>query len=628
MRMRFSQKVTLVVIVVVLIGFSGYAAVNDRIQKRTINDGLLQMVDQVAAVTAQNIQEWLNTRVQLLLSVRQGIEIDPRREAITSSIARPVMLDAFGMTYVGFADRAEFINSPAKKMPDGYDYRTRPRYQQAVAANGVILSEPYVDSATQKLVVSIATPLFGQGNLVGVLGVDLALTSVVSSLAAQTLGGLGYPFIINAEGKVLVSPDEYMQLKVLKDIYGKEIDIKTRALWQVSRDGGDQLLYFVPINGLPGQTWYLGVAIDYAKAFAGLDNVRAAGLIAIVLTILCVSIVLLICIRLLTTPLRAMGEAMNNIATGEGDLTQRLQITSADEFADLAKAFNGFVGKIHQALVSVRAVAGGVVEISGQVVSSTNATLSNAGEQSSRAISVAAAIQELGAAAGEIAGNASQASKEATWAREASLRGQGLVEESSSSMGTLSTNLALSQDNILALNKQTVGIGQILDVIKAVSEQTNLLALNAAIEAARAGDAGRGFAVVADEVRALAHRTQKSTEEINSLIVGLEHQTQLTVEGMAESKRLGEASATVIESTGQQLSTVLQKIKDIDGMNLSVAAATEEQTNVVGAIGEDMAQIEALTAACAHNLELIRSSCVSLDAQALELNQMLTRFKL
>ncbi|WP_372490492.1 methyl-accepting chemotaxis protein [Pseudomonas sp. WHRI 8519] len=195
-------------------------------------------------------------------------------------------------------------------------------------------------------------------------------------------------------------------------------------------------------------------------------------------------------------------------------------------------------------------------------------------------------------------------------------------------MGTLSTNLALSQDNILALNKQTVGIGQILDVIKAVSEQTNLLALNAAIEAARAGDAGRGFAVVADEVRALAHRTQKSTEEINSLIVGLEHQTQLTVEGMAESKRLGEASATVIESTGQQLSTVLQKIKDIDGMNLSVAAATEEQTNVVGAIGEDMAQIEALTAACAHNLELIRSSCVSLDAQALELNQMLTRFKL
>lgn len=134
--------------------------------------------------------------------------------------------------------------------------------------------------------------------------------------------------------------------------------------------------------------------------------------------------------------------------------------------------------------------------------------------------------------------------------------------------------------------------------------------------------------MVADEVRGLAHRTQKSTEEINSVITGLESQAQLAVEGMAESKRLGDASALVIESTGQQLNTVLQKIRDIDGMNLSMAAATEQQTNVVGSIGQDMAQIEALTTECVRNLEVTRDSCLNLDAQASQLNHLLSRFKL
>ncbi|BBI43231.1 methyl-accepting chemotaxis protein [Pseudomonas syringae] len=608
MRLRFAQKVTLVVSLVVLAGFGGYALVNDNIQKKTITQNLQDTVNQIAKVTSQNIQEWMTARVQLIQSIRQGIELDPTRNGISQAIARPIMTDTFGMTYVGLAESAEFINSPAKKMPDGYDYRTRPRYKLAVAADGMILSEPYIDSATQKLVVSMATPLKQQTSLLGVLGVDLALTSVVTTLSSQTFNGLGYPFIVNADGKILVSPDDSMQLKTLTEIYGQDIDTKAPRFWPVSRNGAEQILHFVPITGLPGQTWYLGVAIDQNKAFAALRSVRVTALAATIMTLLCVTALLLISIRVLTSPLRTMGAAMNDIANGDGDLTRRLDTSSQDEFGELAKAFNGFVTKIHNSLTSVQSVAGGLAKISGEVVEATNSTLVNAAEQSTRTSSIAAAIHELGASAGEIAANASQASKEASSAKDASLRGQVLVEESAASMHTLSSNLASSQQNIIALNNQTISIGKILDVIKAVSEQTNLLALNAAIEAARAGDAGRGFAVVADEVRGLAHRTHQSTEEINTVISGLEAQTQMTVSGMTESKRLGEASATVIESTGQQLKTVLLKIRDIDGMNLSMAAATEQQTNVVDTIGEDMTQIEALNVACVQNLKHTQAS--------------------
>ncbi|WP_455884011.1 methyl-accepting chemotaxis protein [Pseudomonas protegens] len=628
MKLRFSQKVTLVVIVVVLVGFGGYGFVNDRIQQRSIETNLHNTVQQIAQVTAMNIHEWMTARAQLIRSAQEGVQGRPSREGITEIISRQVMLDTFGMTYVGLSDSADFINSPPKKMPDGYDYRSRPRYKQAVAANGMILSDPYVDSATQKLVVSMATPVRAQNNLVGVLGVDVALTSVVSTLNTQNFGGLGFPFIVNAEGKILISPDEATQLKSMTDVYGQTINVSEPKFWPVISNGVEKILYFTPIEGLPGQSWYLGVNIDRAKAFASLQEMRITALVATLLTVVGVSLLLLVIIRILTEPLRVMGEAMRDIAIGEGDLTRRLTISSEDEFGSLARDFNSFITKIHNSLISVRSVAGGLNEISGQVVQATESTLENAGEQSSRTTNVAAAIHELGAAAAEIATNASQASREASWAKEASLQGQLLVEESSASMLTLSSNLAQSQQNIFALNDQTASIGKILDVIKAVSEQTNLLALNAAIEAARAGEAGRGFAVVADEVRGLAHRTQKSTEEINTVIAGLEAQSQVAVVGMRESKRLGDASVTVIASTGQQLSMVLLKIKDIDGMNMSVAAATEEQTNVVGAIGEDMAHIETLTRACVENLQLTKASCVRLDAQALELQGMLSKFRL
>lgn len=302
----------------------------------------------------------------------------------------------------------------------------------------------------------MATPVKGKESLVGVLGVDLAITSVVSSLSGQTFGGLGFSFLVNGEGKVLVSPDERMQSKGLKELYGQRIDLGTRQMHAVSRNGNDQLLYFVPIQGLPGQTWYLGVEIDSSKAFADLRSMRTAALIAIALTILCISLLLWVCVRRLTAPLRTMGEAMNDISTGEGDLTRRLGVLAQDEFGEMAQSFNGFAEKIQTVLISVRSVAEGVGRISGEVAGATNATLSNAAEQSSRAASVAAAIHELRAAAGEIAGNASQASKEASWAKEASLCGQGLVEQSTASMRTLSSNLALSQSNILALSDQAI----------------------------------------------------------------------------------------------------------------------------------------------------------------------------
>src|SRR5690606_35151642 len=151
-----------------------------------------------------------------------------------------------------------------------------------------------------------------------------------------------------------------------------------------------------------------------------------------------------------------------------------------------------------------------------------------------------------------------------------------------------------SRQQIEALNASTEDISHILDVIKGISEQTNLLALNAAIEAARAGDAGHGFAVVADEVRNLAHRTQQSAEEIHRMITTLQHGSQEAVNTMHASQASSADSVGVANQAGERLGSVISRIIEIDGMNQSVAAATEEQTTVVEALNMDISHINLL----------------------------------
>ncbi|MNE51212.1 Methyl-accepting chemotaxis protein PctA [compost metagenome] len=171
-----------------------------------------------------------------------------------------------------------------------------------------------------------------------------------------------------------------------------------------------------------------------------------------------------------------------------------------------------------------------------------------------------------------------------------------------------------------------MNIGQILEVIKGISEQTNLLALNAAIEAARAGEAGRGFAVVADEVRNLAHRTQESAQEIQQMIEELQVGALEAVTTMTESQRYSEESIAIANQAGQRLGSVTQRIGEIDGMNQSVATATEEQTSVVDSLNMDITEINTLNQEGVENLQATLRACADLEQQATRLQQLVGSF--
>ncbi|OXT76314.1 chemotaxis protein, partial [Pseudomonas aeruginosa] len=327
-------------------------------------------------------------------------------------------------------------------------------------------------------------------------------------------------------------------------------------------------------------------------------------------------------------PLTDMGRAMQDIAQGEGDLTKRLKVTSNDEFGALAIYFNRFVERIHESIREVAGTARQLHDVAQLVVNASNSSMANSDEQSNRTNSVAAAINELGAAAQEIARNAADASHHASDANHQAEDGKQVVEQTIRAMNELSEKISASCANIEALNSRTVNIGQILEVIKGISEQTNLLALNAAIEAARAGEAGRGFAVVADEVRNLAHRAQESAQQIQKMIEELQIGAQEAVSTMTESQRYSLESVEIANRAGERLSSVTGRIAEIDGMNQSVATATEEQTAVVDSLNMDITEINTLNQEGVENLQATLRACGELETQAGRLRQLVDSFKI
>ncbi len=442
-------------------------------------------------------------------------------------------------------------------------------------------------------------------------------------LSEMKIEKTGFVYVVNSQGQVQLHPDASKVAKSnLNDFYGRNANsllLTSRAFSSSTFviDGRDTIVAASPIE----QTdLYVIAQVPSKEVFDEINALQGQIILFSLITAVIASFISLLMAKNLSAPLSNMAQLFARLGSGDAKLHYRVPQSNQPELQALADGFNEFISKIESAIKMVASESRDIRTASEQVFEQSIKNSKALDEQKSQTISVAAAINEMGATVQEIAGSANNSAKLTEQGKASSEQSHQRVQQSQQILQTLAGDIDATAHEVETLVQKTQSIANIVDAIRSISEQTNLLALNAAIESARAGEHGRGFAVVADEVRALASRTSKSTDEIQATISELTQTSDAIVAQINQSKQQAEQSVESMQTSVELMSDVTEAANQINDMTTLIAAATEQQSNVVADVGRSIEHISTISDEVTsaqlnteHAIQALAGSAKSLD---------------
>lgn len=565
-------------------------------------DGFLKSVEEAVAMLSRDPN---------VLSVLEDPEAQQRvLKVLESYVGTHVDVEN---AFIGTRDKAFYVHPPAPGgLPPGFDPTSRPWYTQALAAGGLIWTEPYVDTGSGQLVVTAAMPVRrpGETAALGVVGIDVTLERLAAIISSRKVAESGYLVLMDAKGMVLAHPEP--------EAVGQPM-ANSAILPRVLSTGSGEVDYtgdeemFVTYTTLERTGWPLGAMVSYREADVYVRRqLGRTVLIGVVFLIAAFAAGSRITNRMLVRPVLQLAATAEKIS--KGDFTTEVTLQKSDELGLLAEAFRTLQTELGRLIGEVKAASNKTADLSRSVYRSSQ--------------EISASTEEMAATTSEFATSVQRTSdivqsvdEDGTAIRQISAQGEEVIAKAVNQMESIEASFAQLYDSVEQLSVQSSEIGKITDLIRGISDQTNLLALNAAIEAARAGEQGRGFAVVAEEVRSLAEQSAAATEqianllrEVNAMIAEVRTEANRSITeikaGSASVKVAGETFARI----GQAINNISARIREVASYALELSSGSEEMA--------------AATQQQAATLQEITSSANELAEQASQLMRLTEGFKI
>jgi methyl-accepting chemotaxis protein len=389
----------------------------------------------------------------------------------------------------------------------------------------------------------------------------------------------------------------------------------------------NRLQIFEPIVSQEETVGYIYLNLDLSEVSHAIAYLyKITFFICLCIAILSIGLALMIQ-KTITQPIKQIVIALQGIAQGEGDLSQRLGANSTDELGELAHWFNIFIEKIQILVIQFRESADQLSLSSSELKESSQKTNEAVINQNTELEMIVSAIHQMSSTVHEVERNISSSTNDTEEADNQAYLGNVVVSETMELISILADDIDAASTVIMKVQENSDNIGTVLDVIKGIAEQTNLLALNAAIEAARAGEQGRGFAVVADEVRSLASRTQQSTAEIHEMIDSLQKGVKEAVQHMNKGRSQARSSVLKAEQASQSLNAITQAVTIIKDSSLQIASASTQQTNVTEEISRNIVNISQFAANTSEDSKEMFDKSLQLNLLSSNMLTLVSQFK-
>ncbi|WP_206459523.1 methyl-accepting chemotaxis protein [Anaerovorax sp. IOR16] len=621
-------------------------------------ENIRQVTTTITSLTENYIDKYVSIAVTLskngeIISLLENTNKDnPMRsynkysDIVNSLLDVKVNFNDINSLYIGSVEEDSYIDEVKTYLPENFSLRSRP-YYRAVKEKKRILTEPYEDTITGKLCITIAVPVFrcNTSKVIGLIGLDINLSNIEKFLLENQFGKTGRSMIVDSNHKVVAYGNSDFSGKDISDV-----GLDSRLLSEIDKAENSLINYNFLGKKRVGLVqkdtkfnWTLVTGID--KSEYKKNTYKVIGILTIIQLIMICTLAILLCrcIRRFLIPFQELEFGMKNIANGF--LNINIQHKSNDEFGRLADnmrsmteslamyiseidkamsalatgnfdihflhtfhgdfkhiedCFSEFIYKISKDLLQVNQVSEEVYLGSEQVSLASQSLAEGTEEQAS-------SVQELNAALGEVSNHIAANTQNA---KDANKAVQGVERKVSDSNGQMEKMLLAMND----INQHSEEIRKIIKTIEDIAFQTKILALNAAVESARAGSAGKGFSVVADEVRNLAIKTSDSAKH-----------TTLLIENSIKAIQNG---STIANDTADSLKSVVLGTKRIVTMIEEISDASQVQSDSISKISMGLEQISAVVQTNSATSEESAAASEQLSVQAQIMNQLVNKFTL